>query len=324
MNKSTKASLCIPVYNEISFIKHTLNSAIDQEVDEIIISDNASTDGTSAICQEFAQKYPHIIYHRFDTIQSASVNFIKCISLAKYDYISMIGGHDLLSKNYISELKKTLETTESVLTYANPVHLTAEYVFKYKYEYYFSKLLCNENSSIRVRATIEHLTNCSLYYGLFRKDIYLEIYNKSRNRKYYSIDHGFLSMVAAQGKITLCPNATFYRIDPPREEETEIQRWERVLKALYADAYNPQIHFPELIPLGITLGQLLTAETVAHTSLDEKLYIEETIYILIKRRIHNEKALKLVVEEFQPIAKKYDINISKLIAKLIIKEKKAF
>ena len=50
-----KVLIAIPVYNEARFIKETIESALAQGT-QILVSDNASMDGTSEICQEYAKK----------------------------------------------------------------------------------------------------------------------------------------------------------------------------------------------------------------------------------------------------------------------------
>ena len=69
-----KTSILMPVYNEVNFIRRTLESVVG-EADEIIISDNCSTDGTSEICREFAEKYPEIKYFRQEKNIGSAGNF---------------------------------------------------------------------------------------------------------------------------------------------------------------------------------------------------------------------------------------------------------
>lgn len=59
-----KVSVVIATYNQEKYIRHTLESVVSQKVDfeyEVLVGDDCSTDGTSAIVREFAEKYPNII-----------------------------------------------------------------------------------------------------------------------------------------------------------------------------------------------------------------------------------------------------------------------
>lgn len=57
-NKTPKVSIGLPVFNGARFIRKSLDSLLGQTFDnfEIIISDNASSDLTPKICQEYIQK----------------------------------------------------------------------------------------------------------------------------------------------------------------------------------------------------------------------------------------------------------------------------
>ncbi len=60
-------SICIPTYNRKECLSQCLESIIKQSVFndiEIIISDNASTDGTFDIIKEYCDKFSNISYFR--------------------------------------------------------------------------------------------------------------------------------------------------------------------------------------------------------------------------------------------------------------------
>lgn len=62
-------SICIPTYNRCSYLQNSLNSIICQKeflngTVEIVISDNASTDGTQKFCEQYASCFKNIRYFR--------------------------------------------------------------------------------------------------------------------------------------------------------------------------------------------------------------------------------------------------------------------
>jgi glycosyltransferase involved in cell wall biosynthesis len=68
-NKSPLLSICIPTYNREKYLQECLESIVHQEGFnindiEIVISDNASQDGTTKLVESFKQKYPNIQYFR--------------------------------------------------------------------------------------------------------------------------------------------------------------------------------------------------------------------------------------------------------------------
>jgi len=67
-------SFAIPIYNGEKDIRRLLDSLLAQDFSdfEIVISDNASTDRTGEICQEYASQDTRIRYHR----QSENIGLI--------------------------------------------------------------------------------------------------------------------------------------------------------------------------------------------------------------------------------------------------------
>ncbi|MCR4346776.1 MAG: glycosyltransferase family 2 protein [Sulfuricaulis sp.] len=104
-------SIGIPVYNEDRFLEESLQSLLSQDYRnlEIIISDNASTDKTEAICRKYCNRDHRIRYHRFESNQGATANFRKVVELAQGRYFMWAAGHDLWSPNLISECASILE-----------------------------------------------------------------------------------------------------------------------------------------------------------------------------------------------------------------------
>ena len=62
-NECMVSVLCT-AYNHEEYIAQTLQCIVDQQTDfafELLVNDDASTDGTAAIIRSFEEKYPHII-----------------------------------------------------------------------------------------------------------------------------------------------------------------------------------------------------------------------------------------------------------------------
>lgn len=96
--KMPKVSVCVITYNHEKYIRQCLQSIVDQETNfdfEVIIADDFSTDGTRAIVQQFAEKYPTVIRTMFqETNTGGTKNFIDVHEAAKGEYIAHIDGDD--------------------------------------------------------------------------------------------------------------------------------------------------------------------------------------------------------------------------------------
>jgi len=226
-----KTTLMIPVYNEIKFIERTLQSIVG-EADQIIISDNASTDGTSEICQEFVLKHPEIQYKRHqENINSENFNY--CLSQAKGEYIMLIGGHDMISKNRIRQLSLLLdETPDAVLAFSKTVHLNESYSFHSLHlAEEFGNNLTSDSPYIRVSSIVKNLCDCSMWYGLHRASSLNAILNENIVFDKIASDHVFLTNLANRGKFILDNDSTFFRMDNRKPAKDWVDHCTRIVKA---------------------------------------------------------------------------------------------
>jgi glycosyltransferase involved in cell wall biosynthesis len=90
-----KVSIGMPVFNGEPFIREALDSLLAQTFSdfELIISDNGSTDGTEAICREYAATDPRIRYVRQPKNRGALFNFQFVLDEARGEYF-MWAAHD--------------------------------------------------------------------------------------------------------------------------------------------------------------------------------------------------------------------------------------
>lgn len=88
-------SIGMPVYNGERFVCQALESILMQDYRnfELIISDNASTDKTSRICQQYADRDARIRYVRNETNLGASPNHQRVFEMARGDYFKW-AAHD--------------------------------------------------------------------------------------------------------------------------------------------------------------------------------------------------------------------------------------
>lgn len=101
-----KISIGLPVYNGEAFLRDALVSLLAQSFCdfEIVISDNASTDGTKAICDEFVRNDPRIRYIRQPQNLGAVYNFKFVLAQARADHFMWAAADDLWSENWIEKL----------------------------------------------------------------------------------------------------------------------------------------------------------------------------------------------------------------------------
>ncbi len=113
--------ILIPTYNRIRpLIKNLeiLNNIITDLQDfnfRIIISDNASTDGTDKVIKDFiSEKKSNISYSLNEKNLGFTVNVLNLVSKSTSDYIILLGDDDYLSAEYLRTALKTIEENPEI------------------------------------------------------------------------------------------------------------------------------------------------------------------------------------------------------------------
>jgi glycosyltransferase involved in cell wall biosynthesis len=96
--KKPLVSILVVTYQQEAYIRQTLESILTQKCSfpfEILIGDDASTDGTSAICLEFAKNYPdRVRLHIRNPNLGFLNNYFDLFKRAKGKYLADCGGDD--------------------------------------------------------------------------------------------------------------------------------------------------------------------------------------------------------------------------------------
>ncbi|UHD17095.1 glycosyltransferase family 2 protein [Thiocapsa bogorovii] len=101
----------LPVFNGENFLSEAIESVLGQDYAdfELIIRDNASTDGTAAICREACEKDSRIRYLRSETNVGAAPNFNAIVGDARGQYFKWLAHDDLMAPTFLSRCVERLE-----------------------------------------------------------------------------------------------------------------------------------------------------------------------------------------------------------------------
>lgn len=101
-----KLSICIPTFNRAALLRETLLSLLPQmqEEMEIVVSDNASTDGTDAMIAGLMVQYPCIAYHRWPQNMGADRNYLRAVEAARGEYCWLFGSDDLVEPGTVTQV----------------------------------------------------------------------------------------------------------------------------------------------------------------------------------------------------------------------------
>lgn len=100
-----KVSVIIPVYNREKFIGKCIESALAQTFSdlEVVVVDNASTDGTWSICQKYAEKDSRVrVFRNAENIGPVK-NWKRCFDEARGEFGKILFSDDLIYPEYLSK-----------------------------------------------------------------------------------------------------------------------------------------------------------------------------------------------------------------------------
>jgi glycosyltransferase involved in cell wall biosynthesis len=97
-------SVGLPTYNRADTLHRSIESVLSQDYPnlELVICDNASTDGTQQMCEEYAQRDSRVIYHRQPSNLGGHENFKRAMGESHGELFMWLGDDDWLEQeNYI-------------------------------------------------------------------------------------------------------------------------------------------------------------------------------------------------------------------------------
>ena len=101
MSKDCLVSVLCTAYNHEEYIRDALESIVTQQTDfpfELLVNDDASTDGTAAIIREYAEKYPDIVrpFYQEKNLYSQDIDIYYAVFFpnARGKYVAFCEGDD--------------------------------------------------------------------------------------------------------------------------------------------------------------------------------------------------------------------------------------
>jgi glycosyltransferase involved in cell wall biosynthesis len=107
-----KLNIGLPVYNGENYLEGALASILSQTFGEfeLIISDNASTDGTERICRSWAARDSRIRYLRNERNVGAAPNFNRVFELSNAEYFKWIAHDDVHEPRFLETCIQVLDS----------------------------------------------------------------------------------------------------------------------------------------------------------------------------------------------------------------------
>ena len=238
-----RVSIGMPVYNGAQFLRETLDAIVSQTFRdfELIISDNASTDETQAICQAYAARDPRIRYYRNEQNLGAARNYNRVFELATGEYFKWAAHDDLFGPQFLEQCVELLDRYASViLCYAQSAVIDEH-----------GRNLGHDPVDLNLRSPRPHQRyaayhqrfrahrNCNPVFGLIRAHV-LRLTPLIGN--YVASDEVLLGELALRGEFYELPETLFFRRD---HSQTSVRTHKLRDRLVWFDPTKEgQIHFP--------------------------------------------------------------------------------
>jgi glycosyltransferase involved in cell wall biosynthesis len=115
-------SICIPTFNREKELSRLLTSIIPQCIGqsvEIIVSDNASDDGTQTLCKKYAGLYHWLHYQRQSNNIGYALNLVSVLGAARGQFLWMLGDDELVHDEAVKCIATTLSNQRPNLLICN-------------------------------------------------------------------------------------------------------------------------------------------------------------------------------------------------------------
>jgi len=111
-----RVSICIPAYNGELWIAGAIRSVLDQTIPdwELIISDDASTDGTRDVVLPFVEIDARIKYQQQEIRLGAGKNWNSLLALASSNFVKLLGQDDILYPNCLELSLPAIEKNSKI------------------------------------------------------------------------------------------------------------------------------------------------------------------------------------------------------------------
>jgi len=209
MTDKPNVSVGMPVYNGEEFIRPAIDSILNQTYTdyELIISDNASTDGTEEICRDYASRDSRVRYYRNKINIGASDNYNSVYRYARGEYFKWGSANDLCHPEFIEKCVDTLCTNPDVVLCYPEVKLFTDSLDDAQ-EYEDDLHLVQGSACERYIAFFEKVKLNNVMNGVMRTD---SLKNTAMIKPYFSSDTALMAELIMRGKFYQVKNTYFYR-----------------------------------------------------------------------------------------------------------------
>ena len=216
MNAQPRLSVGLPVYNGEKYLTESLDALLGQSYGDfhLIISDNASTDATEAICREYAAKDPRITYLRQPANIGATPNHNFVFEQSHTELFKWASYDDLYGRELLERCVAALDDDrELVLAHSWEAFIDATGEILLTVDY---PLATDSPDPVERFRSMLFAVGGDDFYGVMRSET---LRRTPLHGSYHHADRTLMAEVALSGRFYQVPEVLFFRRDHPDRAE---------------------------------------------------------------------------------------------------------
>jgi glycosyltransferase involved in cell wall biosynthesis len=221
-----RVSIGLPVCNGERYLAASIDSLLAQTLTdlEIIVCDNASTDGTGDISRAFARRDPRVRYVRNPANIGANRNYNLAMQLARGTYFKLGADDDLLEPTYVERTVALLDDDPGLSIAHSAIRYIDDFGAPLGYDPVQNRYLdatgqtsieppdpnyaLDDDPVQRFHIVLRRSTTSHFALGLMRTKV---LRRTGGFGLYYSADRAFLAEMALYGKFAAVPEVLFHK-----------------------------------------------------------------------------------------------------------------
>ena len=207
--EAPRVSVGMPIYNSERWVGEAIGSILAQTFRDfvLVICDNASTDGTHAICERFARQDPRVRYHRNPQNIGLFKNYDRVFGLCSSRYFKWAASGDVCRPEFLERCVAALDSRPDVVL-AYPRAALFDEGIESAEPYEDGLDLQDERPSDRLAKLLARIGLNNIINGVIRSDA---LRRTALNKSYVSSDISLVAELSLQGKFAEIPERLFLR-----------------------------------------------------------------------------------------------------------------
>jgi glycosyltransferase involved in cell wall biosynthesis len=226
--RTPTVSIGIPVFNGEMFLRRALDSLLAQTFNdfELVISDNASSDSTGAICVEYEKKDPRIRYVRQERNLGPKANFAYVLEVANGEYFMFAAADDIWHPTFIERNLDKLRGEPNCVASCSDVAFIKDGAVVSSSTGTFE---IRGGVRERLRRFLKRPTDNSRFYGLHRRVDFQYAFREGAESDFHAFDWYLVCVLLSRGEQCRVDDCLMWR---------EISESDRYLRAVASDNKN--------------------------------------------------------------------------------------